>query len=77
ITAAMEQSQRRGAAEITQRISPALGRAVEAARRGRKKQKITGALEESLRETKIPRKPGSSKVLERQVSEKERLHKKE
>ena len=76
ITAAMEQSQRRGAVEIPSRISAGLGRAVEAAQRGRKKQTITGALEGSQRQTNAS-KAGSSKALERRVSEKERLHKKD
>jgi hypothetical protein len=58
-------------------MSASLGRTVEAAQRGRKKQTITGALEESQRGTALPQKLGSSKGLVRQVSEKERLHKKE
>lgn len=76
ITAAMEQSKRGGSMEITQRGSPALGRAVEAAQRGRKKRSITGALDASQRETRMPRKPESSEVLERKVEEKDRLRKK-
>jgi hypothetical protein len=76
ITAAMDQSQRRGAVESALRIPPALGRAVEAAKRGRKKVTITDALVESQRETQASRWPASN-ALERKVAAAERLHKKE
>ncbi|MBL8072613.1 MAG: hypothetical protein JNM35_16135, partial [Nitrospira sp.] len=47
ITAAMENSQRKGASESPSRISAALVRTVEAAKLRRKKQNVAEAMEES------------------------------
>ena len=52
VTAAMEQSQRRGAAGMKPQISDALMRTVEAAKRQRKKQLVTKDMEASQRQGK-------------------------